>query len=227
MRKHVLMLTGLFLLWPAWSNAQLQWHVLSPTTCTVRTDAPVQNTFEFSAFGGSAIFRLTNGDLVDSSVEKVRDFKVSLSGQATFRFSNFNQYGNHFEEYITLSEGQNRLEVLLNGNPGSQVTIEIVQEVPVITPEIARVQTANALRVGNIPYALKGFQQDAKRQKIIYALDAELRNLLAHRIEKGELVRETKNMRFYQYNWSDVSGKNFIEFTMARDHDGKWIITSW
>lgn len=228
MRKYGLLLViPLLLVWSAENSAQPQWYVLSPTTYALKTGAPIVETLEFSAFGGSATIKLTGGNPEYTTVKGLNSSTVTLNGQVVFSPSDFKGYANHLERDISLHQGKNTLKLFLKEDPGTQVTIKVVQEVPAITPDIVRVRTANALRVGNIRYAFEGFQPDSKRFEVIGGLDAKLRNRLALHIEKAELTRETENMRFYQYKWTDESGENFIKFTMARDDEGKWIITSW
>ena len=208
-------------------NAQVQWQVLGPTTWKRGTGTPVTEVLTLSALGRTATLKLINGNNEDSSVEKVSSSIVTLNGTVIFSPSDFNQRVNAVEKNITLREGQNNLEVLLSGKPRGQITIKITQEVEVITPQIALLQTANALRVGNMPLALEGFRPDDKRRDLLLALDYGQRNELAKVLTNAQLVREAGNMRFYKYCWTDETGERFVKINMAKDPDGKWIITSW
>ena len=100
------------------------------------------------------------------------------------------------------------------------------QELSASDPEMLRRQIANALRAGNIELALKGFEPNSRRENLIRALDRPLLNRLAHHIERAELYKQTYNIRFYRYTWTDEKGENTIKFVMAKDDQGKWIIVS-
>ncbi len=101
------------------------------------------------------------------------------------------------------------------------------QEVPANDPDIVRLRTANALRAGDIDLALKGFYPDPKSQSIIPTLDASQRNKLAHWLENAELIKEDDDRRIYRYTWPGSSGEKYSHFTMQKDFEGKWVITSW
>lgn len=219
MKKYSLFLASIFALFFATTgHVMVQWEVFGPTTCIRAKGKPSTETFIFSALGGQATLKLTN--------RKVSSATVTFNGQVVFGPSDFNQNVDYLESEIPLLEGQNTLEVLLKGKPGGEVTIQMIQEVAEITPEIVRVRTANCLRAGDIEGALQGFEPDM-RSEIIPTLDADQRNVLANDLEKAELIRETANVRWYRYTWTDESGENFVDFRMARDDQGRCIITSW
>ena len=119
----------LVLFWGSASHALVDVEVLSPITCTRSTGAPVTETFTFPGLAGAATVKLCNGSLEDDSIERVSSSTVSVNGQEVFGPSNFNQNVDYLETQVTLSEGQNTLEVVLKGKPGGQVTIQIRQEV--------------------------------------------------------------------------------------------------
>ena len=214
------------LFFTATGHAISEWEVFGPKTIVRRTGASTTETFTFSALGGQAILKLTNGSIVDPSVEKVSGSEVTFNGQVVFGSADFNQIANHVESEIPLIEGQNTLEVLLKGKPGGQLIIQIIQEISDITPEIVRVRTANCLRTGDIEGALEGFAPN-ERAKFIPSLNDAQRNDLSNCLENAEFVIETSALRWYRYTWKDESGENFIKFSMTRDKQGRWIITSW
>ena len=217
MRKQGLFLAGIFALFFATTcHGMVQWEVFGPTTCIRGKGKPATEIFTFSALGGQATLKLTN--------RKVSSATVTLNGQMVFGPSDFGQNVDYLESEIPLLEGQNTIKILLKGKPGGEVTIQILQEVESITPEIVRVRTANCLRAGDIEGALKGFAPDEKRERIIRALDAEQRDELAHQIESAEFLTETGSLRWYRYTWTE---EKFSDFAMSRDEQGRWVITSW
>ena len=92
--------------------------------------------------------------------------------------------------------------------------------------ETVRAQIASDLREGDIESALRGFQANEK-SATISAFDTAQLNQLADWIEKASLTEEGDSSRIYRYSWTDESGENFVEFTMAKNEIGQWIITSW
>lgn len=229
MRKYGIFLTVVFLLfWANEGSAQVQWQVLSPMTFTRGTGAPATESLNFSAVSGLATIKLANGDLEDSSVEMVSSSVVTISGQVAFDSSNFNQNVDYLEKEITLLDGQNTLEVVLKGKPGGQVIIQIIQQAAAITPQMARLQTANALRTGDIELALAGFYPNEKSQAIIPALDVVYRNQLADWIESVQPIYTSENYRAYRTEWTDEAGNiRHIDITMRRNESGQWHIISW
>ena len=102
------------------------------------------------------------------------------------------------------------------------------QEISNTDPDVVRIRTANALRVGNIDLALQGFVRDEKSQTIIPALNADRRNQLADLIEKAQAIYTGENDRAYRYNWTDEAGNiRHTEFIMRRNELGPWHIISW
>lgn len=94
--------------------------------------------------------------------------------------------------------------------------------------DIVRLRTANALRVGNIDLALKGFARDEKSETIIRALDAVHRKQLADLIENAQAIYTSENDRAYRYDWTDEAGNiRHTEFIMRRNESGQWHIISW
>ena len=92
MRNCTLLLTIVFLLvWVPEGKTQDVWEVLSPTSFTRGTGEPVTETLSFSALGGSAIIKLKNGNLEDTSAERVSSSLITVNGQVIFGPSNFNQ----------------------------------------------------------------------------------------------------------------------------------------
>jgi hypothetical protein len=220
MKKNGILLAGvLTLIFCSIAYGMVEWKILSSEKFIGGKGKPVSETFTFSALGGQAILKLTN--------KRVSSASVHLNGQAVFGSSDFNQNVNYLESDIALLEGQNTLEVLLKGKPGGEVTIHIIQEVQEITPKMVLFGTANFLRAGDIEGALEGFVPDEKRERLIRALDSAHRDQLAYELESAALVKETPDMRFYRYTWTDASGENFVEYIMARDEEANWIITSW
>lgn len=216
MRKQGLFLAGIFALFFATTgHGMVQWEVFGPTTCIRGKGKPATEIFTFSALGGQATLKLTN--------RKVSSATVTLNGQVVFGPSDFGQNVDYLESEIPLLEGQNTIKILLKGKPGGEVTIQILQEVESITPEIVRVRTANCLRAGDIEGTLQSFEPDEKSE-MIPTLDAAQRNQLAYCIENAKLVRETASSRWYRYTWTD---ENFSNFCIARNDQGQWIITSW
>jgi len=200
-------------------HATYQWQVLSSVTLIRDTGKPVTKTLLFSALGGTATCQLTS-DKVSSAV-------IIFNGESLWSPFDFNQGVTQLEKLIDLFEGTNTLEVTLKGKPGGKITIEILQEVAIITPEISIVQTANALRTGDIDLVMEGFTKSELTQSAIQSLDADRRNKLALWIENSELIKESDGRRVYRYTWPDEAGEKYSDFTMAIDYDGGWIITNW
>jgi hypothetical protein len=217
--KKLVFAIVLVMAWCASASALNQWQVLSQLTFTRLTGKPVTETIPFSAVGGQATLKVSN--------KKVSSATVAINGQIVFGTSDFNRNVANLESKLLLNNGQNILEVILKSQPGSQITIEIVQEVAEMTPQIVRVRTANALRAGDIGLVLQGFLQDEKTLSIIPGLDAAKRNQLADMLEDAVIERETDRSRSYRYSWIDESGRNSVAFAMAIDGEGKWIIVSW
>ena len=228
MRKCSIFLSILLtLLWSVSGHTAVQWQVLSPVTFTRGTGKPVTEIFTFMALGGTATLKLTNGTLADTTGEKVSSSLIKLNDTLLCSPSEFNQTVTSIEKQITLMDGSNRLEVTLMGKPGGQVTLEVLAETAEITPEISIVQTANALRAGDIDLVLKGFEQRELTTSAIQSLDTEKRYQLALWIENAELIKETDSRRVYRYTWPDGFGEKYSDFTMVRNEEGKWIISNW
>lgn len=209
----------LVMAWHTSAGASNQWQVMSHRTFTRAAGKPVIETVPFSAVGGRATLKVSNN--------KVSSATISINGQAVFGPLDFNRNAVNLESEIPLVHGPNTLEVILKSQPGSRITVDIVQEVVEITPEIVRFRTANALRAGDIELVLQGFLQNEKTLSIIPGIDAAKRDQLADILEKAVIERETNRSRSYRYNWIDQSGRNSVSFAMAIDNEGKWIIASW
>ena len=209
------------------SHAQTEWQVLSSITCTRGTGKPIIETFTFSAMGGTAILKIINGSLTDGDIEKVSSSTFTLNGTQVCGPDDFNQKVDSVVKQINLLNGQNELKVCLKGKSGSQLVFQITQGVAEVTPEISVIQTANALRIGNIDFALKGFYPDEKRKALLYSLNSEDIDDLANFIQNAEFIEESDNMRSYRYTWIDESGENFADFYLVKDFNGNWVIMNW
>ncbi len=91
------------------------------------TGKPVVESLSFSGIFGQATIRLFNGGTQGSLGERVSSSTVRVNGTIVFGSSNFSQNVSYLEAPITLKQGNNALEVLLNGKPGGKIQIEIVQ----------------------------------------------------------------------------------------------------
>lgn len=220
MKRTLLVLA---LLWVASAEAlAVEAHeqlVMGPMTFTREKGKPVTETVPFTAAGGRAILKLSNDDVSSAT--------VSINGMVVLDRFSFSRKRHDLREKIQLVEGENRLTVTLQSQPGSRITIEIVRMAVLATPEEVLSRTANALRAGNIDLALQGFYQDEKTRSILPGLDAAKRNQLADEIENATFVLERGRSRYYRYSWTDATGSNSVEYSMAINDEGNWIITSW
>lgn len=220
MKRTLLVLA---LLWVASAEAlAVEAHeqlVMGPMTFTREKGKPVTETVPFTAAGGRAILKLSNDDVSSAT--------VLINGMVVLDRFSFSRKRHDLREKIQLVEGENRLTVTLQSQPGSRITIEIVRMAVLVTPEEVLSRTANALRAGNIDLALQGFYQDEKTRSILPGLDAAKRNQLADEIENATFVLERGRSRYYRYSWTDETGSNSVEYSMAINDEGNWIITSW
>ncbi len=91
------------------------------------TGKPVVESHTFSGMNGQATIKLFNGGPQGTAAKRVSSSTVRVNGAIVFGPSSFNQNVSFLETPITLKEGNNSLEVLLNGKPGGKIQIEIVQ----------------------------------------------------------------------------------------------------
>jgi hypothetical protein len=93
------------------------------------TGTPVTVTYTFTTYDSPAEMEIINGGLYEPHGEKVSSAYIRLNGEVVFRPSDFNQNVDEIEQEITLLDGENVLEVILNSIPGSTLTIVVEQEV--------------------------------------------------------------------------------------------------
>lgn len=93
------------------------------------TGTPITEATTFLGVSGTATIKLTNGNLDDSTVERVSSSIITLNGQIIFSSSNFNQNVDYLEQQVTLLNGQNTLQVQLRGKPGGEIKIQIIKTV--------------------------------------------------------------------------------------------------
>lgn len=142
------------------------------------TGEPVTASASFQGFAGTAKIKLVNGNLEDSTVERVSSSVVTLNGTAIFSPSDFNQNVASLEKQVNLADGQNTLQVLLKGKPGGTISIQIVQSVKaegaaVIGPSggVLAVEDPSSLLYGTkieIPPGALGTDSVIAVQKTVY-----------------------------------------------------------
>jgi hypothetical protein len=109
------------------SYASIQLNTLPSTKFVRSTGEPKAETKTFSGIGGPARIKLVNGDLADTTIEKVSSSEIKVNGLLVFGPSDFNQKVTNLEKNINLNEGSNTLSALLKGKPGGTVSIQIIQ----------------------------------------------------------------------------------------------------
>ncbi len=128
MKKTAYLFASLLMVFAvAESYASIQLNALPSTKFVRATGEPKTDTKTFSGIGGAAKIKLINGDLSDTTVEKVSSSEIKVNGILVFGPSDFNQKVSALEKDINLSDGTNTLSVLLKGKPGGTVSIQIIQ----------------------------------------------------------------------------------------------------
>lgn len=92
--------------------------------------APSSQRAGFSSLEGkaeSAALKIINGSRNGSAAERVSSCVITLNGRTVADPSDFSRKVGFLEKEVSLSAGQNSLEVLLDGKPGSAVAVKIVQ----------------------------------------------------------------------------------------------------
>ncbi len=89
----------------------------------------VTESLTFQGTQGQATLRVFNGGDEGPPAQRVSSSTVRVNGAIVFGPSAFNQKVGFLEAPVTLMQGSNSLEVLLNGKPGGKIQIEIVQAV--------------------------------------------------------------------------------------------------
>jgi hypothetical protein len=99
--------------------------IYGPITFLREREAPKTEQVFFTVSGttGPFLLRLTNGTSVGA--QRVSSALVKLNGSEVFRPSQFNQNVPTLNRQVTLSTGENSLEVRLRSAPGSFVIIEL------------------------------------------------------------------------------------------------------
>lgn len=126
-RTAYLLLTLVMVFIAAQSYASIQLNTLPLTKFVRSTGEPKTETKTFSGIGGPARIKLINGDLTDTTVERVSSSEIKVNGIFVFGPSDFNQKVSALEKDINLNDGSNTLSVLLKGKPGGTVSIQIIQ----------------------------------------------------------------------------------------------------
>lgn len=91
--------------------------------------SPTVEQKRFPGVAGPATIEVVNGGLGDTATEKVSSAVVRVNGAVIFDTANFSQNVLKLTKQVVLNEGENNLNVLLNGKPGGTVAIRVTQEV--------------------------------------------------------------------------------------------------
>ncbi len=91
------------------------------------TGAPVAVTDTFNVLNPNTTWtaKAINGNLVDSSIEKVSSSTAFLDGVEILKSNQFNQNTSLIEEPVTL-KNSNTIKTEVRGKPGGQLTVQIV-----------------------------------------------------------------------------------------------------
>lgn len=220
MKRYMLVSAILCVLpWSALAGVSNPSKILEPVTFTRGMGSPFTETIVFETAGCQATLKLSSNNVSSAT--------VAINGKMIFTSSEFHRSEAHLERTLQLPQGQSTLEVTLRSEPGSSITIEIVQDFVRLPPEAMLARTAAALRAGDINLALQGFLQDEKTLRIFPTIDAAKRHQLADMLENGALASESDRSRSYRYTWAKESGTRTVEFTIAIDEEGKWVIVDW
>ena len=218
----IVMIVILAIFWSAFAFGQVQWQVLSPITVVREKGKPVKKTFPFTALGGTATITVHTNGLVTSTT-------VTLD-KVLWKPGDFKKRIITYEKQVEIKNGLQVLEIYMEGKPGAQLTVGISQDVPEVNPQMGRLQIANALIVGNLESASQGFKSGKKVDIVfpILADDPSGREEMAKWIQEAVLIEEDEDSKTYRYVWIDGDGiENFVEFTMAKNDQGEWIIINW
>lgn len=130
MKKLLFLAISTVVFWGATSHGMVILDILNPTKCIRGTGSPIMQVFPFSSdIGGPAIIKLNNGSLENSSIKRVSSAIIKLNSQIIFGPSEFNQNVRTIEKQIRLKKGGNSLVVELRGNPGGEITVQIIQPI--------------------------------------------------------------------------------------------------
>lgn len=92
------------------------------------TGTPTAVSQTFPALNGQVVVNLTNGSAPDAKKGEVSSATITVNGITVFGPSDFNQNVNSLAKTVAANAGQNILTVELKSKPGSQVRIQIVQQ---------------------------------------------------------------------------------------------------
>jgi len=88
---------------------------------------PVSQNVCFNGNEGKAIITLTNGNPEDRSVEKVSSAEIMLNGGIVFYPNEFNQNVNSIQKEVKIVEGENCIDAIIKGKPGSSIRLNALK----------------------------------------------------------------------------------------------------
>ena len=102
----------------------------------------------------------------------------------------------------------------------------VVVQAP-ISPEQTLLDLATDLTSGNITAALNRFTPSEKTTKALNTFNKRQLDTLAALLRSAYLVSEAADVRVYRAVWSDGGITSEVEFGLARNTFGDWVIFSW
>jgi hypothetical protein len=102
--------------------------VVGPITILRERGEPQTETIRFDVPDGSGVFflRLVNGET--NGTKRVTAAVIKVNGQTVFRPAEFSRKVTGLTRQITVGPGENVIEVTIRGEPGAQLTLEVVRQ---------------------------------------------------------------------------------------------------